>query len=127
MAADAAFSSPPAAITCRGTSPPSPVSRGDLFWPNCPCSVYRLLVARRIIGWLARSGGGVGAGAAAGDGGGGGGPAGAPGDPRQGRLHLRLPQRRHRVAVQGTQLLFVALCWWTEMSGLLIFPPLLRA
>lgn len=43
----------------------------------------------------------MGAGPAAGDGGGGGRPAGAHGDPRQGRLHLRLPQRRHCLAIQG--------------------------
>lgn len=53
------------------------------------------------IGWLARSCGGLGAGPAAGHGGGGGRPAGAHGDPRQGRLHLRLPQRRHCLAIQG--------------------------
>lgn len=98
MDTDAASSSPPAAITCRGTNPPCPTSSSDLF---LDCSVYQLPVASKI-GRLARSGGGVGAGAGAGDGGGGGRPAGAHGDPRQGRLHLRLPQRRHRVAVQGT-------------------------
>uniref|UniRef100_A0A453P5K1 Alcohol dehydrogenase-like C-terminal domain-containing protein n=1 Tax=Aegilops tauschii subsp. strangulata TaxID=200361 RepID=A0A453P5K1_AEGTS len=43
----------------------------------------------------------MGAGAGAGDGGRGGRPAGATGDPRQGRLHLHLPQRRHPVAVHG--------------------------
>jgi hypothetical protein len=53
------------------------------------------------IGWPARSGGGVGTGPATGDGGGGGRPAGAHGDPCQGRLHLRLPQRRHCLAIQG--------------------------
>lgn len=53
------------------------------------------------MGCLARSCGGVGAGPAAGDGGGGGRPAGAHGDPRQGRLHLHLPQRRHCLAIQG--------------------------
>ncbi len=41
---------------------------------------------------VACSGGGVGARSGAGDGGGGGGAAGGHGDPRQGRLHLHLPQ-----------------------------------